>query len=923
MDNTKFTLFNLLNDISLDWLESEKNTKGSIIGNLFKTIERKGKLRDAQISAIRIYLWLKEIGSNRKLSNLIKSGDIFINDKMTFYPRDIDYIEKPAKRYLNRYLQDSKVKNIDEFLDANLTYDKYEDFVEDLFEDFDYPNYLFSLPMGAGKTFLMSIFMYIDLYMYSKTEASQKYARNFIVLAPSARKTAILPALQTIKLFNPNWILPENDARSIKRNLKIEVLDEIAKSDKLQNQNPNLAKIIRTTNGHPYGNVFILNAEKVIPSSNVSEEDFNNLSIQQQTKINRANAIKEALANLKNIEVFLDEAHHSYSSDTETKKLREQLNVINNNKNIMACIGMSGTPYVNRKVKFNNKLIKIQDIQDIVYYYPLTDAIGNFLKVPEIRKVTSNEELLITSALDEFFEDFDINYENDTKSKIAFYCPSIEKLNNEILPIIFSWYDEHKRNKKEILRYYTNPSNSEYQLPSSNLVDFLNLDNPSSEYRVILLVAVGTEGWDCKSLTSVVLPRQKTSKNFVLQTTCRCLREVVEASKERALIYLDSSNYETLDNELDSNYHIHINDITNKENDFKDYPVYQRVNVGRILYKNVFEKYIEIETVNSDNKDYRKTLKKYEFSKFKESHPFINQIGKTKISENGLNNNLIYIDNKEVEYSYSFNDFIYELEKSSLGLVSCAEMIDYKKELNEIYKEIIEPDNMSWIVNHPEISTYDICKDITKIFANNIECHKETITEDVEINLLDWNLDNKPVIRVTENKKNNVYPENAYDDIEVGDEYYEDNIKELKRRYEDKLRIPNKEKSFNYLPYRMDSSYEFNFLDKTLRNLTDKNMEVYYNGYKNEDLNSLKIITPYGKYTPDFVFIRRDKENNIEKIMLIETKAEPFLNLAKENFVKGKFKEYNENYSYIRIGNIEEDPNEYNKMVEVIKKFVE
>lgn len=70
----------------------------------------------------------------------------------------------------------------------------------------------------------------------------------------------------------------------------------------------------------------------------------------------------------------------------------------------MTCIGMSGTPYVNRKVKFNNKLIKIQDIQDIVYYYPLTDAIANFLKVPEIRKVTSNEELLITSALDEFLK---------------------------------------------------------------------------------------------------------------------------------------------------------------------------------------------------------------------------------------------------------------------------------------------------------------------------------------------------------------------------------------------------------------------------------------------------------------------------------------------------------------------------------------
>ena len=319
--------------------------------------------------------------------------------------------------------------------------------------------------------------------------------------------------------------------------------------------------------------------------------------------------------------------------------------------------------------------------------------------------------------------------------------------------------------------------------------------------------------------------------NFILKNLdcANCAREIEEGLKENKELHNVVVNFNTLRLSYET-------DTVSKEE----------------VIKKVLEIEPEVEVLDAD-------LKKYEFSKFKESHPFINQIGKTTISENGLNDNLIYIDNKEVEYSYSFNDFIYELEKSSLGLVSCAEMIDYKKELNEIYKEIIEPDNMSWIVNHPEISTYDICKDITKIFANNIECHKETITENVEINLLDWNLDNKPVIRVTENKKNNVYPENAYDDIEVGGEYYEDNIKELKRRYEDKLRIPNKEKSFNYLPYRMDSSYEFNFLDKTLRNLTDKNMEVYYNGYKNEDLNSLKIITPYGKYTPDFVFIRRDK----------------------------------------------------------------
>ena len=181
MNNTKFTLFDLLNDIATDWLDNQKKTKGSIVGNLIKNIEKKGKLRDAQIEAIKIYLWLKEEGKNKKLSELIKEGVPFINDKIIFYPGDNDYIDKPAKRYLNRYLQDSGIRNLDDYLRVNLPYDEYEKLLDNLFEDFDYPNYLFSLPMGAGKTFLMAALIYLDLYMNEKT-GDNTYASNFIII---------------------------------------------------------------------------------------------------------------------------------------------------------------------------------------------------------------------------------------------------------------------------------------------------------------------------------------------------------------------------------------------------------------------------------------------------------------------------------------------------------------------------------------------------------------------------------------------------------------------------------------------------------------------------------------------------------------------------------------------------------------------
>lgn len=919
--NNRFTLYYALSSMADEYIKNEKRINGSIVGNLIKNIERKGKLRDAQRLAIQIYLWLKEKGNNKKLSDLIKEGTIFNNSMPDlFYPSESLYLDKPVMRYLNRYFQDIKNKNKEDILGQNVSYDEYCKLIDDLFEDFDYPNYLFSLPMGAGKTFLMAIFIYIDLYMYEKT-GDDKYAKNFIIIAPSARKTAILPALKTIKLFNPRWILPKVDADRIKRKIKIEILDEIPNDDKLQNQNPNLAKISRTVNGHEYANVFILNAEKVIPNSNLSAEEIDNLSLSQQTKLKRADQIKDALSKLQNVEIFLDEAHHTYSSDTDTKKLRQQLDVINKNKNIKCCIGMSGTPYINRQIKFMNKNIKIQDIQDIVYFYPLTQAIGNFLKTPIIKEVDSNEELLISSALTDFFNNYDITYKNGTKSKIAFYCPSVKKLNEEILPIIFKWYEDNNRNKNEILRYYSKDAGGkEYALPKENKTYFLNLDNPTSKFRVVLLVQIGTEGWDCKSLTSVVLPRQKTAKNFVLQTTCRCLREVNCARNEKALVYLDYSNYKTLDSELNTNYHLHISDINDKQADYKEYPVCEiKENLGDIKYKNIYDKYIEI-NMSTSQQNIISLLKNYDFSKFKEMHPFTNQVGTTTIEENGLNQNITYASLDIKDYEYTFVDFIYELEQSSFGSISCSSLMKYKEQLKSIYEKIILPNNFSWIINHPSVSTYDVCKDISSIFASKVSCKKEVITEDVCISLLKWNMENKPLIKVTEDDKDKVYPENAYDDIENGIEHYEENQKELLRRYNDKMRIPNKEKSFNYLPYKMDSSYEFIFLQKILQNINNLDIEVYYNGYKNSDLNSLRIITPYGKYTPDFLLIKRNN-NIISKILLIETKGKPFETEAKEKFIKDKFLKFNKNYSYIKIGDIKNNINEYNKMVDLIEKF--
>ena len=77
--------------------------------------------------------------------------------------------------------------------------------------------------------------------------------------------------------------------------------------------------------------------------------------------------------------------------------------------------------------------------------------------------------------------------------------------------------------------------------PIRNRKEFDSLDTDFSKIRIVLLVQIGKEGWDCKSLTGVILPQKGVCPtNMVLQTSCRCLRQVVKNADETALIWLNS-----------------------------------------------------------------------------------------------------------------------------------------------------------------------------------------------------------------------------------------------------------------------------------------------------------------------------------------------------------------------------------------------
>lgn len=940
------TIYSLIRSKTETWVKLEKESNQSLINNTLDHIEKTGMLRPPQREGIETYLWIKFVGDNKRLPEMVKEGLLYDDVVAQEYDNYHTFKDNYVTQFLNQFFQDNGLKTLHKKLvnDPKGNTIDWNALLDELLHNFDYSNYLYSLPMGAGKTFLMACFIYLDLYFATFFKEDKRFAHNFVVFAPQASKTAILPSLRTIKDFNPEWILPKEEADKLKQIITIEILDSLSskRKDKLHGNNPNLEKVNRIKQTKGFGMVFITNAEKVVLEryddkdkilvDNLKKGHTNLLDERTIDDIQKTNELREALSQIPHLTVILDEVHHAYgSTGNGEKKLRQAVSILNQHGNVNSVIGLSGTPYVKTKIEIEGKNITLNQIQDIVYNYPLNIGIGRFLKKPDIRKAGVKESVFIEQALSDFFSNYDIDYKNGTKSKVAFYCPSIKKLNDDILPVIHKWYQKNRKGKEdEIFRYYSNvdKENKKYELPKENLAIFNNLDKPYSKKRVILLVAVGTEGWDCRSLTSVVLPRQKTTKNFVLQTTCRCLREVIDATQETALIYLSNDNYETLDQELKENYQLSITDLTEKKEQTIEVQV-RKPKLGRLKYKQIDIKY---KIVKKTSPEIKKELSAFNFASIKKSFDYDKSIVSGSIGKSGLIGEVTVADVKaESMVLFSFEDFIYKLASATYGLFTETELSEvFTDELSAIHKCIEK--ELEWVVLNPSIDIDDINHMIASSFMDRVEYTKEVIEQETEIELLEWEGTNNEMSFVS--PKGVTYkfmPKISQRDYQGSrgygkhPEYMEDDF------FGEDTNSDPQDISYNYIPYKMDSEFEQNALAEMLKLSELKDLEVYFNGYKDERLQSFWIQTPRGRYTPDFLILRRKKNKKykkgqtipIEKAIILETKGNLYYNdefRAKEKFVKSEFLIHNNHFSYHCF--VDEGKNDFTKHLETLKQIL-
>ena len=398
-----------------EWLASETCTVKAVIDYIVKT----GQMRDAQVEAIKTYLFLKIACSCKPLAELFYEG--------AFNTLDLD--DSEVSHSTREYLKVNKAAAA-LFEYACLTNDAGEQvspkleqqirkepesidchaFFHKAFYDLSYTDYLFSLPMGAGKTYLMAAFIYLDLYFARNEPKNSAFAHNFIIFAPSGLKSSVVPSLKTIQNFDPTWVIPEPAASELKRTISFEVLDQ-SKTAKKSNKtkNPNVQKI---ANHQPlselFGLVAVTNAEKVILDRiQESQGQINLFEESDDEKDRQANELRNLIGKLPALSIFIDEVHHAVSDEI---KLRAVVTRWAENDTVNSVIGFSGTPYLEKAEKItvvDNLSVATAEITNIVYYYPLINGVGNFLKRPVVKIAEfADSSRIIEAGVREFFETY-------------------------------------------------------------------------------------------------------------------------------------------------------------------------------------------------------------------------------------------------------------------------------------------------------------------------------------------------------------------------------------------------------------------------------------------------------------------------------------------------------------------------------------
>ena len=158
----------------------------------------KAFLRKPQFEALEMYVFVKEFMNNKQVYEMFddwrnKRGDF---SDASYYAIDksgqISIYEAPTEQQTDALFKQMK---------------KYKE---------SYPNYIYALTMGLGKTILMATCIFYEFLLAKKYPKDKRFCHNALVFAPD--KT-VLQSLREIMTFDKTLVVPPEYARVLDSNI--------------------------------------------------------------------------------------------------------------------------------------------------------------------------------------------------------------------------------------------------------------------------------------------------------------------------------------------------------------------------------------------------------------------------------------------------------------------------------------------------------------------------------------------------------------------------------------------------------------------------------------------------------------------------------------------------------------------------------
>lgn len=452
--------------------------------NMLRHLRTVGFLRAPQVDAFELYVYLKEIQGNPTVKELYRR---LAGTTSAAAPKEEAH--GPEAGFAD--------------LDAEL-------------RGLRYPNWLFALAMGTGKTILIATMIFYDFILAAHHPEDRRFAKNALIFAPD---TTILESLREIRDFDYGKVVPREYALFLATNLKYHYLTDLDTE-------------VSVLPGSLY-NVIVSNVQKIILRKAAMAQRLE--AREGEWQVNRR---LRKLERLDNLAVFVDEAHHAFGRVVarDLKRVRETINRLHRISPLAGCVNLTGTPYVEGRM-----------LPEVVFFYSLRQAIreGYLKQVRFVDYTNTKTEDFIRDVVVRFWREYGEERREGLLPKIAFYCTTIAELEEEFLPVLERVLAEEGIPRTKILINHS-------RVTEENIRRFRLLDTAASQEQFILLVGKGTEGWNCRSLFATAMYRRPRSRVFLLQSSLRCLR-AIGPMPQTATIFLSRENRLVLEEEIRKN----------------------------------------------------------------------------------------------------------------------------------------------------------------------------------------------------------------------------------------------------------------------------------------------------------------------------------------------------------------------------------